>query len=30
VELFRQLPLAKAVEDFDALLPWQLVEPKPS
>ncbi len=28
VELFRQLPLAKTVEDFEALLPWQLVEPK--
>jgi hypothetical protein len=27
VELFRQLPLAKTVEDFEALLPWQLVEP---
>nr|WP_225616388.1 IS66 family transposase [Methylomonas albis] len=26
--LFRQLPLAKTVEDFEALLPWQLVEPK--
>ena len=30
VELFRQLPLAKTVEDFEALLPWQLVEPKTS
>ena len=28
VALFRQLPLAKTVEDFEALLPWQLVEPK--
>ena len=27
VQLFRQLPLAKTVEDFEALLPWQLVEP---
>jgi hypothetical protein len=25
--LFRQLPLAKTVEDVEALLPWQLVEP---
>jgi len=24
VELFRQLPLAKTVEDFEALLPWRL------
>ncbi len=22
--VFRQLPLAKTVEDFEALLPWQL------
>jgi hypothetical protein len=28
VELFRQLPLAKTIDDFEALLPWQLVEPK--
>ena len=28
VVLFRQLPLAKTVEDFEALLPWQLAEPK--
>ncbi len=28
VELFRQLPLAKTVEDFEALLPWQFVKPK--
>jgi len=28
VELFRQLPLAKTVADFEALLPWQLVEQK--
>jgi len=27
VQLFRQLPLAKTVEAFEALLPWQLVEP---
>jgi hypothetical protein len=27
VALFRQLPLAKTVEDFEALLPWQLVKP---
>jgi len=27
VELFRQLPLAKTVEDFDALLPWHIVNP---
>ena len=24
IAVFRQLPLAKTVEDFDALLPWQL------
>jgi transposase len=30
VELFRQLPLAKTIDDFEALLPWQLVEPKTS
>jgi transposase len=24
IELFRQLPLAKTVEDFEALLPWRL------
>jgi len=28
VALFRQLPLAKTVADFGALLPWQLVKPK--
>ena len=28
VALFRQVPLAKTVEDLEALLPWQLVEPK--
>ena len=28
VALFRQLPLVKTIEDFEALLPWQLVEPK--
>jgi transposase len=28
VALFRQLPLVKTVEDFEALMPWQLVEPK--
>ncbi|MBS4053120.1 MAG: transposase domain-containing protein, partial [Methylomonas sp.] len=28
VGLFRQLPLAKTVEDFEALLPWQLFQPK--
>ena len=27
VELFRQLPLAKTVEDFEALLPWRLANP---
>ncbi|MDT4330787.1 MULTISPECIES: IS66 family transposase [Methylomonas] len=27
VELFRQLPRAKAVEDFEALLPWRLANP---
>ncbi len=27
VELFRQLPLAKTVEDFEALLPWHLANP---
>jgi transposase len=26
VELFRQLPLAKTVEDFEALLPWLLAD----
>jgi hypothetical protein len=25
-ELFRQLPLAKTAEDFEALLPWQLAD----
>ena len=24
IAVFRQLPLAKTVEDFEALLPWQL------
>ena len=28
VALFRQLPQAKTVEDFEALLPWLLAEPK--
>jgi len=27
VELFRHLPLAKTVEDFEALLPWRLANP---
>jgi transposase len=27
VELFRQLPLAKTVDDFEALLPWHLAKP---
>lgn len=27
VALFRQLPLAKTVEDFEALLPWRLANP---
>jgi len=27
VALFRQLPLAKNIEDFEALLPWHLVNP---
>lgn len=27
VELFCQLPLAKTVEDFEALLPWHLPNP---
>lgn len=27
VELFRQLPLAITVEDFEALLPWRLANP---
>jgi transposase len=27
VALFRQLPLAKTVEDFEALLPWRLAKP---
>jgi len=27
VALFRQLPLAKTVEDFEALLPWHLANP---
>jgi len=27
VELFRQLPLAKTVEDVEALLPWRLANP---
>lgn len=27
VELFRQLPLAKTIEDFEALLPWHLSIP---
>jgi transposase len=26
-ELFRYLPLAKTVEDFEALLPWRLTNP---
>jgi transposase len=27
IAVFRQLPLAKTVEDFEALLPWQLTSP---
>jgi transposase len=27
VELFRKLPLAKTVDDFEALLPWHLANP---
>jgi len=27
IAVFRQLPLAKTVEDFEALLPWQLKQP---
>lgn len=27
VELFRKLPSAKTVDDFDALLPWVLINP---
>jgi len=27
IELFRQLPLAKTVEDYETLLPWRLTSP---